>query len=102
MNFFLEDVKKFKERKGTLVLVRFPSSGGVRMGENHGLPRKDFWDVLVKQADVKAYHFEDYKQFKDLKCPEWSHLSIKDARFFTTELAKIMIKDKVITNSKTN
>jgi hypothetical protein len=102
MSFFLEDVKKFKERNGNLVLVRFPSSGGVRMGENHGLPRKDFWDDLVKQSKVKAYHFEDYKQFKNLKCPEWSHLSAKDARFFTTELAKIMINDGVISNPKNN
>ncbi len=100
--FFLEDLKIFKDKGGNVALVRFPSSGGVRMGENHGLPRKDFWDDLVNQSKVKAYHFEDYDQFKDLKCPEWSHLSMKDAQFFTTELAKIMLKDKVIINSKTN
>ncbi len=102
MSFFLEDLKKFKARNGNLVLVRFPSSGGTRIGENHGLPRTDFWDDLVNQSKVKAYHFEDYDQFKGLICPEWSHLSMKDAQFFTTELAKIMLKDKVIINSKTN
>ncbi|PHQ56369.1 MAG: hypothetical protein COC16_03450 [Lutibacter sp.] len=102
MAFFLEDVKKFKAKGGNLVLVRFPSSGGLRIGESHALPRKDFWDDLVKQANVKSYHFEDYEQFKNLKCPEWSHLSAKDARFFTTEIAKIMIADKTITNAKTN
>ena len=102
MAFFMKDLLKFKAKGGKVVLVRFPSSGGVRMGENHGLPRAEYWDDLVKQSKVKAYHFEDYEQFKNLKCPEWSHLSTKDARFFTSELAKIMINDGVISNPKNN
>lgn len=102
MSFFLKDAKAFTERGGNLILLRCPSSGGGRMGENMGFPRVDFWGNLVKQANVKAYHFEDYKQFKNLECPEWSHLSASDARFFTTELAKIMIADGTITNQKTN
>lgn len=100
--YFLEDLKKYKERKGTVILVRCPSSGGVRMGENHALPRAEFWDVLVKEAQVKSYHFEDYDQLKNLKCPEESHLSAKDAKYFTKELVKIMKADGAITNSKTN
>ena len=102
MAFFLEDVKKFKKKNGNLVLVRFPSSGGINIGESHGMPRTEFWDELIKQTNVKGYHFKDYEQFKNLKCPEWSHLSQKDAQFFTTELAKIMIKDGVITKTKVN
>jgi hypothetical protein len=102
MAFFLKDVEKFKARGGNLILIRCPSSGGVRAGENQAFPRKDYWDQLVLQANVKAYHFEDYEQLKNLKCPEWSHLSVDDARFFTNELAKIMISDNAITNLKTN
>ena len=102
MAFFLKDVAKFRAKGGNLILIRCPSSGGLRAGENQVLPRKDFWDQLVLQANVKAYHFEDYEQLKNLKCPEWSHLSPKDARFFTTELAQIMLTDKAITNSKNN
>ena len=100
MDFFLKDAKKFKARGGNLVLLRCPSSGGYRMGENIVTPRKDFWDDLVKQTNVKSYHFEDYEQFKNLKCPEWSHLSAKDADYFTGELAKIMLADGIIPNSK--
>lgn len=100
--FFMKDANTFTERGGTIILVRAPSTGGFRMGEKMGVPRKDFWDDLVQQANVKSYHFEDYEQFKNLQCPEWSHLSAEDARFFTTELAKIMIADNAITNSKTN
>ncbi len=102
MAFFLKDVEKFKAKGGNLILLRLPSSGGVRIGESHGIPRKDFWDDLVQQANVKSYHFEDYEQFKNLQCPEWSHLSAKDAQFFTTELVKIILADNAITNSKTN
>lgn len=102
MAFFLKDAEKFKAKGGNLILMRCPSSGGARAGENHALPRKDFWDDLVKQAKVKSYHFEDYEQFKTFNCPEWSHLSKEDAKYFTSELAKIMISDGAISNSKTN
>ena len=102
MAFFLKDAEKFKARGGNLILIRCPSSGGLRAGENQVLPRKYFWDNLVEQTNVQAYHFEDYEQLKHLKCPEWSHLSAEDARYFTTELAKIMIADKAITNTKNN
>ena len=71
---------------------------GVRMGEKMGLPRERFWDSLVKVANVKSYHFEDYDQFKDLVCPEESHLSLNDANFFTTELIKTMKADGALAN----
>jgi hypothetical protein len=102
MSFFLKDLEKFKARGGKVILVRCPSSGGVRMGENIGLPREKFYNDLVQQAQVKSYHFEDYEQFKNLECPEWSHLSATDAQFFTSELVKIMIKDGALTKYKTN
>ena len=100
MAFFLKDLEKFKARGGKVILVRCPSSGGVRMGENFVLPRDKFYDDLVQKAKVKNYHFEDYEQFKNLECPEWSHLSASDAQFFTTELVQIMIKDGALTNYK--
>ena len=102
MAFLLEDVNKFKEKGGNLILVRCPSSGGTRIGENMGLPRAEYWDDLVKKANVKSYHFEDYDQLKDLTCPEESHLSKENANYFTRELVKIMLEDGAITNLKTN
>jgi hypothetical protein len=102
MSFFLKDAKKFKERGGNLILLRCPSSGADRIGENMGLPRAELWDDLVTQANVPGYHFEDYEQLIHFNCPEDSHLSAQDARIFTTELANIMMKDGVLTNSKNN
>ena len=102
MAFFLKDLKKFEARGGRVILVRCPSSGSLRAGENMGVPRVKFWDDLVNEAKVKSYHFEDYNQLKDLICPEESHLSAKDAKYFTKELVKIMKADGALTNLKTN
>lgn len=102
MAFFVKDAKTFIDRGGNLILLRGPSTGGLRMGENAVTPRATFWDELIEEVGTKGYHFEDYEDFKDLDCPEWSHLSAKDAQFFTTELAKIMLADGSITNQKTN
>ena len=98
IEFFLKDLKIFKERGGNVVLVRCPSSGGVRTGENMGVPRTEYWDDLVKQANVKAYHFEDYDSLKNLRCPEESHLSGEDADYYTEQLINLMKADNAITN----
>lgn len=100
-SFFVADAKKFIERGGNLILVRCPSSGWIKGGENKFFPRTEFWNPLVEASKAHAYNYEDYDQFKDLDCPEWSHLSAPDAQFFTTELVKIMKSDGVF-NSKTN
>lgn len=101
-NFFVADAKKFMDRGGNLILLRCPSSGWLKQGEDKFLPRTEFWDPLVKATNTKAYYYEDYEQLKDLTCPEWSHLSAPDARYFTTEMVKIMKADGALSNSKTN
>lgn len=101
MEFFIKDAKKFMARGGKIILLRCPSTGGFRMGESMGMPRAEFWDKLVKQLNVPNYHFEDFEQFKNLECPEESHLSASDAQYFTTELVRIMLADGVLSNTKT-
>ena len=102
MEFFMKDLEKFKARGGKVILLRCPSSGGVRMGESKGIPRKEFWDDLVQKTGEPAYHFEDYEQLNQFFCPEWSHLSGPDAKVFTTELVKILMKDEVIISKTTD
>ncbi len=100
--FFATDAEKFMKRGGNLILLRCPSSGWLKGGEDKFLPRAEFWDPLVKTTNAHAYHYEDYDQFKNLDCPEWSHLSAPDARYFTTELVKIMKEDGVLSKSNSN
>jgi hypothetical protein len=103
IKLFVKDAKTFQERGGNLILLRCPSTGYYRKKEENFYCRDEFWDEVVKQSGARGYHFEDYEQLKDLDCPEWSHLSGKDADFFTTEITKIMMKDNSIpTNTKTN
>lgn len=97
-NFFAVDAKKFKDRGGNLILLRCPSTGMFKDIESKHFARNDFWEALVKTTEAKAYHYEDYDQFKDIECPEWSHLSGEDADFFTKELVRIMKKDNALNN----
>jgi hypothetical protein len=102
ISYFNADAQKFKERGGNLILLRCPSSGWIKEGEDKFFPRTAFWDELVMTTNAKAYFYEDYDTLKDLKCPEWSHLSAADARYFTKEIVKIMKQDQAIPTSKTN
>jgi hypothetical protein len=102
INAFVDLAEKFKKRGGNLILVRCPSSGLFKEIESVAFSKELFWDELVAKSGVKAYNYLDYSQFKDLFCPEWSHLATKDAQFFTKELIKIMKADGALTNHKTN
>lgn len=99
---FAELSKKFMDRGGNLILVRCPSSGLFKKVESMGFPREAFWDVLVEKSGAKGYNYLDYPQFENLFLPEWSHLAVKDAQFFTKELIKIMKADGALFNSKIN
>lgn len=102
MAYLVKDIKEYISQGGNIILVRCPSSGPFRAGEAQFLPREKVWDELLNQTNAKGYHYEDYEKLKNLQCPEWSHLSAKDARYFTIELAKVMKADGVLSNSKTN
>lgn len=102
MAFFLKDLEKFKARGGKVILLRLPSTGFFHDLESNGLPRKDFWDVLVQKANVPAYYYSDYKELSGFDLPEWSHLSGPDATIFTERLVKILLNDHVISNTNTN
>lgn len=102
IELYNEMIPKFEARGGKVIFLRCPSSGGFRYGENKGIPRADFYDEFIKQTNSVGYHFEDYPELNKYICPEDSHLYTPDAKQFTTDLAKIMMNDGVITNSKIN
>jgi hypothetical protein len=81
-----ESVEKIRARGGHVVFVRFPSSGGLRELENKITPRGTYWDRVLKVSSAPGIHFEDHAELSDFDCPEWSHLSKKDAVLFTGRL----------------
>ncbi|MGF1554972.1 hypothetical protein [Paucihalobacter sp.] len=100
--FFLKDAEKFQARGGKIILLRSPSDGFFADLENMAFARHDFWEELVKKANVPAYHYQDYEGLNGFQTIEWSHLSATDADLFTENFVNILLKDKIITNLKTN
>ncbi len=94
--FFLNYAKQFEARGGEIILLRCPSSGILRQGENMAFPRARFWDSLVVVSGYKSYHFEDYPSLKDFNCPEDSHLSGPDGDKFTARLLDILEQDQLL------
>ncbi|SDG77907.1 hypothetical protein [Psychroflexus sediminis] len=102
MDYFLSDLKKFQARGGQVILLRNPSHGFFKDLESLAMPRKEFWDRLVAEARVPAYHYEDHEGLNAFETIEWSHLSASDADAFTENFVRILLKDGLITNLKTN
>lgn len=77
------DIDKIKGKGGQVIFVRTPSSGPYWMGEQKAFPREKYWDRLLSFTGTAGIHFKDYPEMADFICPEWSHLSPKDAITFT-------------------
>ncbi len=86
-------VKAFQERGGQVILVRCPSSDLFLDIETKAFPREMYFDQLVEQTGSFGYHFQDYPFMNKYTPPEWSHLKSSDAKQFTLDVAKQMIKD---------
>ena len=94
-------IEKFKKRGGNVLFLRNPSSGKLRAEEDETYCRTDCWNQLLLQTGLDGYHFEDYPQLNQFTCPEESHLYTPDARIYTKELVKILIKDGVLDSKNT-
>jgi hypothetical protein len=88
------DVNKIKARGGDVIFVRTPSTGFFWMAEQHGYPRKAYWDRLLTETGCKGIYFGDYPALAKLDCPELSHLSPAGAVTYTTNLVNILEKEK--------
>ena len=86
-------VKAFEERGGQVIMIRCPSSDLFLEVENNAFPRDKYWDQLVEQTGCYGYHFQDYPFMNQYTPPEWSHLTTPDAKQFTLDVARQMLKD---------
>ncbi|HJR74315.1 MAG TPA: hypothetical protein VJ806_11825, partial [Luteimonas sp.] len=98
-----EAVAKIRARGGEVVFVRPPSAPPLRVSEDERVPRAAAWDPLLKIADVRGVHFEDYPAMRGLYLPEWSHLSRRCSSVFTDayvrEIAKLSPRLRVRTDA---
>lgn len=95
-DFYINLVKKLKDRGGKVIFTRNPSSGDVYINEKLIYPRKEWWDKFIQQVDCPGYYFTDYPQLNQFDPPEWSHLATPDARIYTKEIVAIFKKDSVL------
>ncbi len=84
------NVEKIKSRGGKVIFTRTPSSGFMGEGEKMFFPKEKYWQPLLSSAKADGVHFLDYKETKDLICPEWSHLSRDQAIYYTNHLVSVL------------
>lgn len=83
-------VEKIRSRGGKVIFTRTPSSGLMGEGEKKVFPREKYWNGILSYTNSEGIHFSDYAETKGLICPEWSHLSPKQAVVYTQCLIKAL------------
>lgn len=89
-----KDIDQLRARGVQIMFVRTPSSGPMKMGEQMGFPREKYWDRILKETGSDGIHFLDYPTLDHFECPEFSHLSPKDAIVFTQHFVRILNAEK--------
>lgn len=84
------DVDKIRSRGGKVLFTRTPSSGMMGEGEKRFFAKERFWQPLLTYTKTDGIHFLDYPETKDLICPEWSHLSRDQAKYYTHHLVRVL------------
>jgi hypothetical protein len=77
-------------RGGGLVLVHMPHDGSIRDLEEALYPRAEYWDKLAVAIDGVAIHSADHAALSSYRCPDGSHLDVRDAPAFTGALADLI------------
>lgn len=87
---FAEMASAIRSRGGQLILVVMPTSGMVREIESRRYPKELFWDRFIETSGVTGIHSRHEPELRDFKCPDGSHLDVRDRARFTRELIKIL------------
>ncbi|MBU2501943.1 hypothetical protein KJ682_11500 [bacterium] len=77
---------KLRARGARMVWVRPPSSGELREIEQETTPREAIYARMVGASGAPGIHFENHPELAGFECPEWSHLTARDAVAFTRAL----------------
>ena len=89
-----ENVTKIRKRGGDVIFIRTPSSGPVAEIESKVFPKSEYWDKMLTATNCKGVHYKDYPELSNFFCPEFSHLSPRDAMVYTKHLVTILKTDK--------
>ncbi|MBD2704459.1 hypothetical protein IC229_27715 [Spirosoma sp. BT702] len=90
LNQTRKSIDQIRARGGQVVFVRTPSDGPMYAIEKQLFPRAQYWDRLLAYTQTPGIYFSDYPALTRFTCPEWSHLTPKDAILFTQDLLPII------------
>jgi len=97
MRRLVEAVSTIRYRGGRVVLVHLPHEGRIRELEDELYPRAAYWDPMVGRTDAPAIHFADEPDLAESRCPDGSHLDVRDTDAFTRALAGI-VQQKLVSS----
>jgi hypothetical protein len=83
-------VSTIRSRGGNVVLVHLPHDGKILDLETELYPRATYWDALVARVKAPAIHFADEPTLSAYRCPDGSHLDVRDTADFTRDLARVV------------
>lgn len=89
-------VRAIQKRGGTVVFVRYPSSGEYWEYEERTCPKAQCWDILAEKTEATTIHFRDFPTLARFDCPDTSHLDYRDAIPFTHSLLEILERRGVL------
>ena len=81
---------KLRARGVKVVFLRSPSGGDYLASEQKFFARGETWDPLLAATHAAGVHFDDYPQLQGYELPEWSHMTERDARRYTAQLAPLL------------
>lgn len=87
-----EAVKVIHNRGGKVIFVRFPVSDEHWIIDEQYFPRVIYWDPLIPRTSASMVHFKDIERVNTMKCPDTSHLDVRDTVTFTEQLFHLISK----------
>jgi hypothetical protein len=91
---FLAAVTRLREQAaairghgGQVYFVKFPAGGLVAEVEERRFPRQRFWDELARGVNAPALHFADVPALWEIRCPDGSHIDMRDRQRFSAAMA---------------
>lgn len=85
-------VQAIQARGGQVIFMQFPTTGEHLRYDEWLFPKAQYWDAFAAKTSALCIHVQDVPQLAGFACPDWSHLDRADAPRFTQELAKVLAR----------
>ncbi len=73
-------------RGGSVIFVRFPTSGGLWQVDQRYYPRARYWDEFAARSEIHTLHFQEVSALAAVDCPDGSHIDTTNRAAFTNAL----------------